>query len=73
MTEHTDAPLLRVEKGTLDPLELAAVTVVLMRRLNAARQEADRYPWPPAAPAPWRRLERISAYRGPRSWQALAA
>ncbi|WP_160147194.1 acyl-CoA carboxylase subunit epsilon [Thermomonospora echinospora] len=73
MSEHTDVPLLRVEKGTLDPLELAAVTVVLLHRLNAARREPEPGSWPSAVSAPWRRPERIPAYRGPRSWQAQAA
>ncbi|RBQ19178.1 acyl-CoA carboxylase subunit epsilon [Spongiactinospora rosea] len=71
MREHADAPLLRVERGALDPVELAVVTAVLLRRRNAARRRPA--PWRSAAPAPWRRPQPIPAYRGPRSWQAQAA
>ncbi|MFC7310805.1 acyl-CoA carboxylase subunit epsilon [Streptomyces monticola] len=60
--------LLRVEKGTAEPEELAAITAVLMAR--AAAQA-------PAAPAArrgrskagWRRLERTPGFRAPHSWQ----
>ncbi|UED86830.1 acyl-CoA carboxylase subunit epsilon [Streptomyces profundus] len=67
-SETTDPRLVRVERGAASAEELAAVTALLMAR--AARSEAPRPA--PALPrtAGWRRLERVSAYRVPRSWQS---
>ncbi|WP_062205789.1 acyl-CoA carboxylase subunit epsilon [Streptomyces sp. NBRC 109706] len=67
-SETTDPRLVRVERGAASAEELAAVTALLMAR--AARSGA---PTPaPVHPrtAGWRRLERVSTYRVPRSWQS---
>ncbi|MFD7238580.1 acyl-CoA carboxylase subunit epsilon [Streptomyces syringium] len=60
--------LVRVEKGTADAEELAAVTAVLL-----ARAAAGNGPEAPARPrrssAGWRRLERTPGFRAPHSWQ----
>ncbi len=62
--------LVRVEKGTADAEELAAVTAVLLARAaadnNAAAAAAAR---PRRTTAPWRRLERTPGFRAPHSWQ----
>ncbi|MBB4891112.1 hypothetical protein FHS39_000112 [Streptomyces olivoverticillatus] len=60
--------LVRVEKGTADAEELAAVTAVLLARAAAGNPDAT-----PARPrrtaAGWRRLERTPGFRAPHSWQ----
>ncbi|MFC7310242.1 acyl-CoA carboxylase subunit epsilon [Streptomyces monticola] len=58
--------LLRVEHGSADEVELAALTVVLFRVL-ALRDEASDDDG--QGDARWRRLERTAAYRAPHSWQ----
>ncbi|MFI8996018.1 acyl-CoA carboxylase subunit epsilon [Streptomyces sp. NPDC053542] len=68
MSEARD--VIRVEKGSPTPEELAAVTAVLLRVMAAAPE--DPAPLRPAA-ARWRRLERAERGPGPRSWQELAA
>lgn len=55
-------PFLRVEKGSADPDELGALTVLLL-----ARQRIDPSPAPRPA-ARWRRLERRPAFTDPRAW-----
>ncbi|MEU5053325.1 acyl-CoA carboxylase subunit epsilon [Streptomyces sp. NPDC021096] len=61
--------LVRVEKGTADAEELAAVTAVLLARAAAGNQHAARAPRPRRTTAVWRRLERSSGFRAPHSWQ----
>ncbi|MBF6341408.1 acyl-CoA carboxylase subunit epsilon [Nocardia abscessus] len=55
------APFLRVEKGSADPDELGALTVLLYVRLRALAA-------PARAAARWRRLERRPAFTDPRAW-----
>ncbi|MEU7489483.1 acyl-CoA carboxylase subunit epsilon [Streptomyces sp. NPDC042319] len=62
--------VIRVEKGSPTPEELAAVTAVLLRVMAAAPE--DPAPVRPVT-AGWRRLERVERGSGPRSWQELAA
>ncbi|MBB5116769.1 MULTISPECIES: acyl-CoA carboxylase subunit epsilon [Streptomyces] len=63
-----DNTLVRVEKGTADAEEVAAVTAVLLARAAAVGHHSA-----PARPrrtaAGWRRLERTSGFRAPHSWQ----
>ncbi|GAA2717546.1 MULTISPECIES: acyl-CoA carboxylase subunit epsilon [Streptomyces] len=61
--------LVRVEKGTADAEELAAVTAVLLARAAAGRTGAAEDTRPRRTTAPWRRLERTSGFRAPHSWQ----
>ncbi|MFF0559159.1 MULTISPECIES: acyl-CoA carboxylase subunit epsilon [Streptomyces] len=60
------ANLLRVEKGTADPEELAAITAVLLAR--AASQPAEET-HRGRTQAGWRRLEREHGFRAPHSWR----
>ncbi|GGU70134.1 hypothetical protein GCM10010275_00010 [Streptomyces litmocidini] len=62
----TPANLLRVEKGTADPEELAAITAVLLAR--AASQPAEET-HRGRTQAGWRRLEREHGFRAPHSWR----
>ncbi|MEV2196574.1 acyl-CoA carboxylase subunit epsilon [Streptomyces phaeochromogenes] len=64
-----DRGVLRVERGSADEAELAAVAVVLFSLLTALRERrgADRPERHGAAR--WRRWERSAAYRPPHSWQ----
>jgi hypothetical protein len=59
----------RVERGTLDPVELAALTAVLCARRAAGLASAgDRLGARPAAR--WHRLERHRAFSCPRAWSS---
>ncbi|MEU3351488.1 acyl-CoA carboxylase subunit epsilon [Streptomyces sp. NPDC037389] len=60
--------LVRVEKGTADAEELAAVTAVLLARAAAGNNAAAPVR-PRRSTAPWRRLERSSGFKAPHSWQ----
>ncbi|MFE5301566.1 acyl-CoA carboxylase epsilon subunit [Streptomyces sp. NPDC056632] len=68
---------LRIEKGSPDATELAALTAVLLARtaaLSGAGAEADAEPGEGADPrsrrtARWRRLERRTRTGTPRSWR----
>ncbi|MEU3753730.1 acyl-CoA carboxylase subunit epsilon [Streptomyces olivoreticuli] len=60
--------LVRVEKGTADAEEVAAVTAVLLARAAAAGN-APAVARPRRTAAGWRRLERSSGFRAPHSWQ----
>ncbi|MFF8957350.1 acyl-CoA carboxylase subunit epsilon [Streptomyces sp. NPDC014894] len=59
-----DASVLRVDRGSPSPEELAAVTAVLMARLTIAGPP----PPPHRRAAPWRRPERANVFDGPRTW-----
>jgi hypothetical protein len=69
--------LVRVDRGTLNPPELAALTVLLLARAagTAARQGDPRQGDPrkgdpgrcPGA-ARWRRQARATGFDGPRTW-----
>ncbi|MGY2011479.1 acyl-CoA carboxylase subunit epsilon [Nocardia gipuzkoensis] len=58
------APFLRVEKGSADPDEIGALTVLLYAR----RRAPGAPPAPAKAAARWRRLERRPAFTDPRAW-----
>ncbi|MTD54524.1 acyl-CoA carboxylase subunit epsilon [Amycolatopsis pithecellobii] len=60
-TTHTEA-VIRVVRGRPDPVELAALVVVLTGRAGRPAP-LDR------APATWRRPEPATAQWGPRSWR----
>ncbi|MEO3977245.1 acyl-CoA carboxylase epsilon subunit [Streptomyces sp. CAU 1734] len=62
----TDSSLLRVEKGTCEPEELAALTAVLLARA-AAKPDADARN--ASSAAGWRRLERQRGFQPSHSWQ----
>ena len=58
--------VVRVERGTADPEELAAITAILLARAAATPATGLAAPRTTAA---WRRLERQTGYRPPHSWQ----
>ncbi|MCX4783743.1 acyl-CoA carboxylase subunit epsilon [Streptomyces sp. NBC_01264] len=61
--------LVRVEKGSASPEEVAALTAVLLARAAAPGPAAE--PVHPRRPAAgWRRPERVGGFDGPRTWQA---
>ncbi|AJF67456.1 acyl-CoA carboxylase subunit epsilon [Streptomyces vietnamensis] len=62
----TPANLLRVEKGTADPEELAAITAVLLARAASQPTETVTHG---RTTAGWRRLEREHGFRAPHSWR----
>ncbi|MEU6626610.1 acyl-CoA carboxylase subunit epsilon [Streptomyces litmocidini] len=62
----TPANLLRVEKGTAEPEELAAITAVLLARAASQPAEETRRG---RSQAGWRRLEREHGFRAPHSWR----
>ncbi|MFF0427532.1 acyl-CoA carboxylase subunit epsilon [Streptomyces sp. NPDC004520] len=62
----TPANLLRVEKGTADPEELAAITAVLLARAASQPTETAAHG---RTTARWRRLEREHGFRAPHSWR----
>ncbi|GHE12706.1 hypothetical protein GCM10010339_77260 [Streptomyces alanosinicus] len=71
MRQAASDALLRVERGHATAEELAAVTAVLLARLNRGRL-------PSAAGADRRRadprpLDRVALFRAPHSWQRTAA
>ncbi|WP_424211608.1 acyl-CoA carboxylase subunit epsilon [Streptomyces sp. BI20] len=66
MSTATDT-LLKVEKGTAAPEELAAITAILMAR--AAAEPTAAVVGPRRSTAGWRRLERTPGFRAPHSWQ----
>ncbi|WP_031476652.1 acyl-CoA carboxylase subunit epsilon [Streptomyces bicolor] len=69
---HTNpAQLLRIEKGSPDPEELAALTAVLLSRTAAVGAEPDDLSRRHRAVARWRRLERAQGFDGPRSWRGV--
>ncbi|MET9356775.1 acyl-CoA carboxylase subunit epsilon [Streptomyces sp. NPDC006617] len=57
---------IRVAKGRPRPEELAAVTVVLMARAQAATARRDTRE---GGKALWHRLDGVRRYRAPHSWQ----
>ncbi|WP_280341809.1 acyl-CoA carboxylase epsilon subunit [Nocardia neocaledoniensis] len=63
MSAVHSTPFLRVEKGSADPDELAALLLLLLARRHTAP--------PPTVTRPvarWRRLERRPAFTDPRAW-----
>ncbi|MDX3537341.1 acyl-CoA carboxylase subunit epsilon [Streptomyces sp. MB09-01] len=63
--------LIRIERGSLDEDEAAALVTVLLTRSQAATADPDasRGPGPGDGGARWARLERTRGFGGPRSWQ----
>ncbi|WP_280727469.1 acyl-CoA carboxylase subunit epsilon [Kitasatospora sp. MAA4] len=68
MTE-VSVPLLRLERGSLDAEELAALTAVLHTRAAALACEPTGMSCKGRAVARWRRLERTFGFDGPRTWR----
>ncbi|MFD5144256.1 acyl-CoA carboxylase subunit epsilon [Streptomyces sp. NPDC058401] len=66
--EQTHPFLVRVEKGSASPEEVAALTAVLLARA-AEPAPGDHGPLRRTA-ARWRRPERGGGFDGPRTWQA---
>ncbi|MEU1185466.1 acyl-CoA carboxylase subunit epsilon [Streptomyces sp. NPDC005820] len=71
MTAQTLPRLFRVERGSVTPEELAALSTVLLARVAAADSAAQDAPSRPAR-AGWRRPERAVGFDGPRTWRAGA-
>ncbi|MFD1830284.1 MULTISPECIES: acyl-CoA carboxylase epsilon subunit [Streptomyces] len=61
--------VVRVEKGHANEEELAAVTALLLARAAAHRSRTAGVARPRRSTAGWRRLERVSGFRAPHSWQ----
>jgi hypothetical protein len=62
--------LLRIERGSPGPEELAALTAVLLARTATVGAEPDDHLSSGHRPvARWRRLERARGFDGPRSWR----
>ncbi|MCX4428523.1 acyl-CoA carboxylase subunit epsilon [Streptomyces mirabilis] len=61
----------RVDKGELDPVELAVLVAVLVRRAQRGAATDDRSAVS-RKEAHWRRLERVVGFADPRGWQVPA-
>ncbi|GHG83318.1 acyl-CoA carboxylase subunit epsilon [Streptomyces griseocarneus] len=68
MSDPATETLLRVERGSPDALELAALTAVLRARLAHPADGPGPVPGR-RPPAPWRRPERVTGFQGPRTWR----
>ncbi|MGW2748414.1 acyl-CoA carboxylase subunit epsilon [Streptomyces sp. NPDC001450] len=66
-----DTALVRVVRGEASAEELAALTAVLVARAVARGHTPDG-PDRPRSTARWSRLERLTHYRSPVSWQVAA-
>lgn len=65
--------LIRVERGSPDDAELAALTAVLLATAAAAEGAPEEDSDADRAVAPWRRPERSAGFfAGPRTWQRTA-
>ncbi|TXS53728.1 acyl-CoA carboxylase subunit epsilon [Streptomyces sp. uw30] len=69
MSPSTPTQLFRVEKGSPEPEELAALTAVLLSRTAAAGADPDDLSRRHRAVARWRRPERAQGFAGPRGWR----
>ncbi|MFH8937571.1 acyl-CoA carboxylase subunit epsilon [Streptomyces griseosporeus] len=72
--DHTAVPasaetFLRIEKGSPDATELAALTSVLLARAAVLANAGEETEQTPRRTAGWRRLERRSRAGTPRSWR----
>ncbi|MFE2266935.1 acyl-CoA carboxylase subunit epsilon [Streptomyces griseosporeus] len=72
--DHTAVPasaetFLRIEKGSPDAAELAALTSVLLARAAALAVAGEEPEETPRRVAGWRRLERRTRAGTPRSWR----
>lgn len=63
--------LIRVERGSLDEDEAAALVTVLLTRTRAGTADPDGSRGSDDGGARWSRLERSRGFGGPRSWQRL--
>ncbi|WP_406168224.1 acyl-CoA carboxylase subunit epsilon [Streptomyces sp. NBC_00996] len=63
--------LIRVERGSLDEDEAAALVTVLLTCTQAGTVDPDGSRGPDDGTARWARLERTRGFGGPRSWQRL--
>ncbi|MDI3390363.1 acyl-CoA carboxylase subunit epsilon [Streptomyces sp. B-S-A8] len=75
-TDAVDAPgpetFLRIERGTPDACELAALTAVLLSRVTALTDAGEDTEEDCPRTARWRRLERRNVPSTPRSWRTDA-
>ncbi|MFF0484199.1 acyl-CoA carboxylase subunit epsilon [Streptomyces sp. NPDC004435] len=62
---------LRIERGSADPEELAALVAVLFSRMTGPEEPDGTSAGRPVAR--WQRLERAPGHHTPRSWRASAA
>ncbi|MGW4051963.1 acyl-CoA carboxylase subunit epsilon [Streptomyces sp. NPDC004779] len=62
---------LRIERGSADPEELAALVAVLFSRMAGPEEPEGASAGRPVAR--WQRLERAPGHHTPRSWRASAA
>ncbi|MEV6244819.1 acyl-CoA carboxylase subunit epsilon [Streptomyces sp. NPDC051742] len=69
MNAGTLPHLIRVERGSLDEDEAAALVAVLLTRTQAGPADPDGSRGLDEAGARWARLERSRGFGGPRSWQ----
>lgn len=74
MSEQHPAPahLLRIEKGSPAPEELAALTAVLLARALGSGVAPDDLARRQQAVAHWRWPERVAGFEGPRTWRSAA-
>lgn len=72
MSQVTAETFLRIENGAPDADELAALTAVLLARAAALADDTGTGTDEVRAVARWRRLERSSGHRTPRSWRSAA-
>jgi len=68
-TPADTATVVRVEKGHVEPEELAALTAVLLARAAAAGRDTQTAAYDRPRTAGWRRLERTPGFRSAHSWQ----
>jgi hypothetical protein len=61
--------VIRVEKGLMEPDELAALTAVLLARAAGSVAGRDDDARRLRSPARWSRPERVAMFASPRSWQ----
>ncbi|MFE0915824.1 acyl-CoA carboxylase epsilon subunit [Streptomyces sp. NPDC058812] len=71
-TTSTTQPLLRIEKGNPDEVELAALTAVLLARAGVLPGQDEEAKQADRRTACWRRLERRTRPGTPRSWRDTA-
>ncbi|ULR51536.1 acyl-CoA carboxylase subunit epsilon [Streptomyces deccanensis] len=73
MQDIRETSVLRVEKGSPSPEELAAITAVLLARTTTTTGPYDTSRRPRPRPrATWTRPERTPGFQGPRTWRTGA-
>ncbi|WP_455360097.1 acyl-CoA carboxylase epsilon subunit [Streptomyces sp. SYSU K21746] len=68
MEPREPAHFIRVEKGSPDAAELAALTAVVLALAAAGADQDGDSDRNERRTAGWRRLDRQSGFRGPRTW-----